>query len=127
MARGCACSTTRAAASWRHRRSPRDTSGRDRPQHGAHGGHRVAGADRGAMSILAIDTSSRRRGLCVAAARDGALLDHRALTGRHLDRELPPALAALLRDDLDAVACVMGPGSYTGLRVGIAAALGLAH
>lgn len=79
------------------------------------------------MSILAVDTASRRRALCVVAARDGTLLDHRALTGRHLDRELPPALAALLRDDLAAVACVTGPGSYTGLRVGIAAALGVAH
>jgi len=79
------------------------------------------------VSVLAIDTSSRRRGLCTVAAPDGTLLDHRALTGRHLDRELPPVLAALLRDDLAAVACVIGPGSYTGLRVGIAAALGLAH
>jgi tRNA threonylcarbamoyladenosine biosynthesis protein TsaB len=79
------------------------------------------------MTILALDTSSRRRGLCVLAAEDGTLLDHRALTGRHLDRELPPALSALLGDDLGAVACVLGPGSYTGLRVGIAATLGLAH
>lgn len=79
------------------------------------------------MTVLAVDTSSRRRGLCVLGGDDGALLDQRALTGRHLDRELPPALAALLRDDLGAVACVLGPGSYTGLRVGIAAALGLAH
>jgi len=79
------------------------------------------------VTVLAVDTSSRRRALCVVAADDGVLLDHRALTGRHLDRSLPPALSALLRDDLTAVACVMGPGSYTGLRVGIAAALGLAH
>jgi len=79
------------------------------------------------VTVLAVDTSSRRRGLCVLAGDDGTLLDQRALTGRHLDRELPPALSALLRDDLGAVACVLGPGSYTGLRVGIAAALGLAH
>jgi tRNA threonylcarbamoyladenosine biosynthesis protein TsaB len=77
--------------------------------------------------VLAIDTASRQRALCVLAAEDGALLDHRALTGRDLDRALLPALAQLLRDDLAAVACVMGPGSFTGLRVGIAAALGIAH
>jgi len=77
--------------------------------------------------VLAIDTASRQRALCLLAAGDGRLLDHRALTGHDLDRSLPPALAQLLRDDLAAVACVMGPGSFTGLRVGIAAALGVAH
>jgi tRNA threonylcarbamoyladenosine biosynthesis protein TsaB len=77
--------------------------------------------------VLAIDTASRQRALCVLAAEDGTLLDHHVLTGRDLDRALPSALARLLRDDLAAVACVMGPGSFTGLRVGIAAALGVAH
>lgn len=80
------------------------------------------------MSVLAIDTSSRRRALSVTADPDGTLLAERALSGRQLDRELPAALAALLDGgSIDAVACVMGPGSYTGLRVGIAAALGIAH
>ncbi len=82
------------------------------------------------VSILAIDTASRRRGLCVLAGEDGALLDHGAVGGRELDRELAPAVAALLSSgapELRAVAVVVGPGSYTGLRVGIAAALGVAH
>lgn len=79
------------------------------------------------MSILAVDTASRHRALCVLAAADGSLLAQRPLTGRDLGRELPPALAELLDDGVRAVACVMGPGSYTGLRVGIAAALGVAH
>ena len=78
------------------------------------------------MTLLALDTASRRHALCVLADEDGGLLDHRRLVGRELDRELPPALAALLRDDLAAVACVLGPGSFTGLRVGVSFGVGLA-
>ena len=79
------------------------------------------------MTVLAIDTASRRRALCVVAGAQGEVVAAQPLPGRDLDRQLLPALAALLSDDVSAVACVLGPGSYTGLRVGIAAALGVAH
>jgi tRNA threonylcarbamoyl adenosine modification protein YeaZ len=80
------------------------------------------------VTVLAIDTASRLHALCVLAAADGGLLAERRLEGRHLDRTLPGALAELLDVARPAaVAAVLGPGSYTGLRVGIAAALGLAH
>lgn len=74
-----------------------------------------------------MDTSARLRALCVAAGEDGTPLADRALRGRDLDRDLPVALAQLLDGQVRALACVLGPGSYTGLRVGIAAALGVAH
>jgi tRNA threonylcarbamoyladenosine biosynthesis protein TsaB len=79
------------------------------------------------MTVLAIDTASRRRALCIVAGAHGQVVAAQPLPGRDLDRQLLPALAALLGDDVEAVACVLGPGSYTGLRVGIAAALGVAH
>ena len=83
------------------------------------------------MLILALDTSSAAGS--AAIVRDGGLVVERAGDGTRTHGErLPRELMALLQDagatlaDVDRFAVVTGPGSFTGLRVGIATIQGLA-
>jgi tRNA threonylcarbamoyladenosine biosynthesis protein TsaB len=78
------------------------------------------------VSVLAIDTASRTSAW-VVRTEAGAVVDHRAVPGGELDRILPGALAGVLTDDVEAVVVLMGPGSYSGVRAGMAAALGIAQ
>jgi tRNA threonylcarbamoyladenosine biosynthesis protein TsaB len=81
--------------------------------------------------VLALETSSRTASV---AARLGASIVERQLeSDRAHASDLLPALDALVRElgaaprDVRAVLVGTGPGSFTGLRVGIATALGLAR
>ena len=83
------------------------------------------------MMLLAIDTSTDRSS--VALLGDAGLVASASLeVPRSHGTFLAPAIAGCLRsagrgvDDLTGVAVVLGPGRYTGLRVGIATAQALA-
>ena len=83
------------------------------------------------MTLLVLDTA---QGLCtVALGRDGRVIAARSepMTRGHQER-LPVLVEAVLADAgipasaLEVVAATRGPGSFTGLRVGLAFAQGLA-
>ncbi|MEA1951485.1 MAG: tRNA (adenosine(37)-N6)-threonylcarbamoyltransferase complex dimerization subunit type 1 TsaB [Planctomycetota bacterium] len=83
------------------------------------------------MNILAIETTERIGS--VAAMRDGQIICERSLDdSQRSAQSLAPAVKALWVEvgwqpqDVDLVAVTVGPGSFTGLRVGIATAKTLA-
>lgn len=83
------------------------------------------------MVLLAIDTATRMTGL---ALYDGTsvLAEHMWRGGGHHTTQLAPEIGLMLRrlamdaSELTGVAVALGPGSYTGLRIGMALAKGLA-
>ena len=84
------------------------------------------------MKILVIDTSGP---VCGVAVMDGEKVysEFTAQNKNTHSASLMPMIQAALNaagtgmKDLDAVAAVTGPGSFTGVRIGVATAKGLAH
>ena len=89
------------------------------------------------MNILGFDTSTAASTACVVRA-DGEVFEAEPPVERLLDRpahagELMPAIDGVMRAaglgfrDLDALAVGIGPGGFTGLRIGVATAHGIAQ
>jgi tRNA threonylcarbamoyladenosine biosynthesis protein TsaB len=82
------------------------------------------------VHVLGIDTSTAI--ISAAILRDGVLLGERTDTVEHNRTGLLTMIDALVADvglrplDIDAVAVGAGPGSFTGLRIGMATAKGIA-
>jgi tRNA threonylcarbamoyl adenosine modification protein YeaZ len=83
--------------------------------------------------VLVIDTATTRAVIALGG-QDGTLVEQRGWTaGYRHGEELLVRIEGLLGDrgvalaDLGAVAVGTGPGAFTGLRVGIATAKGIAH
>lgn len=88
------------------------------------------------MTILGFDTSTAATSACVLRA-DGEAFEVAPPPGRLLERpahatELLPAVDEVMRraevgfSDLGAIAVGLGPGTFTGLRIGVATARALA-
>jgi tRNA threonylcarbamoyladenosine biosynthesis protein TsaB len=87
------------------------------------------------MLILAIDTSGPSGGITLAEAQENSfrLVESAAIAGGTFSAQLVPTVAALLKKhgysakELGGFAAASGPGSFTGLRVGLSAIKGLAE
>jgi tRNA threonylcarbamoyladenosine biosynthesis protein TsaB len=93
------------------------------------------------MLFLATDTSGRQGSIALARAESGSsgefkdveILEVVALSGGTFSAQLVPQVAATLvkygfsKNDVGGFAVASGPGSFTGLRVGLAAIKGLAE
>ncbi|WP_258358642.1 tRNA (adenosine(37)-N6)-threonylcarbamoyltransferase complex dimerization subunit type 1 TsaB [Moorella sulfitireducens (nom. illeg.)] len=84
------------------------------------------------MLVLGLDSATQVAGV---ALMDGDRLVAEMFfnTRKNHSQRLLPMIAALLREagvkpaDLDGLAVALGPGSFTGLRIGLATVKGLAH
>jgi tRNA threonylcarbamoyladenosine biosynthesis protein TsaB len=88
------------------------------------------------MLVLATDTSGKHGSLALARGGPGEacdIVEVVPLAGGTFSAQLVPQIAALLgkhgvsKHDIGAFAVVSGPGSFTGLRVGLAAIKALAE
>ncbi len=84
------------------------------------------------MRVLAIDTALEACSAAVLDTESGVLASESRLMARGHAEALMPLIAKVMGQastafsDLDRIAVTTGPGSFTGLRVGISAARGIA-
>src|SRR5262249_22112670 len=87
------------------------------------------------MLVLGIDTSGKPGGITLAEgdSKSFRVLETAAIAGGTVSGQLVPTLASLLEKhgfaakDIGGFAVASGPGSFTGLRVGLSAVKGLAE
>jgi tRNA threonylcarbamoyladenosine biosynthesis protein TsaB len=87
------------------------------------------------MLMLAVDTSGRQGGITLARGdnHNFEVIESASIEGGTFSAELIPQISDLLRrhyliaKDLHGVVAVTGPGSFTGLRVGLTAVKGLSE
>ena len=81
------------------------------------------------MKILGIDTTTKR--LCLGLYVDGKFYEYSLQVGRNLSALLVPTIqraicaVGIKISQIDYFACGLGPGSFTGMRIGLATIKGL--
>ena len=84
------------------------------------------------MLILGIESATARVG-CAIGGHEGVIASSHAARGRRHAEQLAPQIdfvreqAGIRLDDLSVVAVDVGPGLFTGLRVGISTAMAMAY
>ncbi|UCE78071.1 MAG: tRNA (adenosine(37)-N6)-threonylcarbamoyltransferase complex dimerization subunit type 1 TsaB [Nitrospiraceae bacterium] len=85
------------------------------------------------MKVLAIETSTMLGGAAVVDEQDGLIAEIRLNIKTTHSERLMTAVDTILKqselklNDIDAVAVSTGPGSFTGLRIGLSTAKGLCY
>lgn len=79
------------------------------------------------MKILAIDTSSKNASVAITENEEKLIELNNSEEKTHSQKLMPMIDEALkgtgiLLDDINLIACCLGPGSFTGVRIGIATA-----